>query len=381
MERPGAGPESAVRILLVSPYDLTSPGGVTSHVLDAAEHFRKKGHPTTLIGPSGGGALPRDARIHLVGGTMRLPSPGDEAHVNLNPFVARQVKDFLACHEFDVVHIHEPFLPFLGPSFLRLSSALKVGTFHSWRRGVHLPYLLGLPLIRHWNRQLDGRIAVSEVSRKTIAPYAPGDYRIIPNGVNVHRFSCPEPFPPHLADGRPTILFVGRIEARKGLPFLLDAYRHVKEAVPSARLVIVGEGGLKPKFQAMAAKMALADVLFEGHVAPALLPAYYQRADVFCSPSTVNEAFGITLLEAMASGTPTIGTLINASTIGENGNTGLLVPPKDAIALADAICRVLEERGLAENLGAAAQERARLFDWEIVADRLLDYYDEVGAPV
>jgi phosphatidyl-myo-inositol alpha-mannosyltransferase len=369
-----------VRILLVSPYDLTSPGGVTSHVFDAAEAFRNRGHPTTLVGPCGDGALPPDAWTHLMGGTMRLPSPGDEAWVNLNPFIVRDVRAFLDHNEFDVVHIHEPFVPFLGPSFLRLSSAVKVGTFHSWRKGVHLPYLLGWPLIRYWNRQLSGRIAVSEVSKQTILPYAPGEYRIIPNGVNIRRFACPEPAPPHLADGRPTILFVGRVEARKGLPFLLQAYRSVKEAIPSARLVIVGEGGLRRKFQTMAANMALGDVHFEGHVPPALLPGYYQRADVFCSPSTVNEAFGITLLEAMASGTPTIGTLINASTIGEDGNTGLLVPPKDASALAGAICRVLEERGLAENLGAAAQERAKTFDWEIVAGRLLDYYKEVGAP-
>ena len=161
---------------------------------------------------------------------------------------------------------------------------------------------------------------------------------------------------------------------------MLKAFRTVKQTLPDARLVIVGEGGLRAEYTQLAQSMDLQDVLFEGYVSPELLPAYYQRADVFCSPSTINESFGITLLEAMAAHAPTVATTINGSnTLGEHGVTGLLVPPRDEEAMAAAALRLLEDRALACRLSDAAQERAQLFDWANVAGNLLDYYEELGA--
>jgi phosphatidylinositol alpha-mannosyltransferase len=261
-----------------------------------------------------------------------------------------------------------------------MAKGIKVGTFHTWREGPHLPYIAIWPLVLYWNRFLQGHIAVSEAARNTIRRYARADYRIIPNGVDFHRFTAEAPVPPHLDDERPTMLFVGRIEARKGIPYLLAAYRTVKQRLPDARLVIVGEGGLRQKYMAMAAAAGMQDVHFEGYVHPDALPSYYQRADVFCSPSTVNEAFGITLLEAMSARAPAVATTINGSnTLGEDGVTGLLVPPKDAEALAEAALRLLTDRPYALQLAEAAQERARLFDWERVALQLLEYYQGCGA--
>jgi glycosyltransferase involved in cell wall biosynthesis len=121
-------------------------------------------------------------------------------------------------------------------------------------------------------------------------------------------------------------------------------------------------------------------VHFEGYVPPDCLAGYYQRADVFCSPSTVNESFGITLLEAMASHAPAVATSINGSnTLGEDGVTGLIVPPKEPRLMAHAVLRMLDSRSLATSLADAAQERARTFDWEQIARKLLDYYEEIGA--
>jgi phosphatidylinositol alpha-mannosyltransferase len=185
---------------------------------------------------------------------------------------------------------------------------VKVGTFHTWREGPHLPYVVAWPLILYWNRMLDGRVAVSPSARRTIGTYVRADYRVIPNGVDFARFANPVAPPAHLDDDRPTLLFVGRIESRKGIPFLLRAFKLVKEKEPRARLVIVGEGGLRHDYERLADEMHLKDVYFEGFVSPEALPSYYQRADVFCSSSTVNEAFGITLLEAMAARAPTVAT-------------------------------------------------------------------------
>ncbi|MPZ48580.1 MAG: glycosyltransferase [Dehalococcoidia bacterium] len=370
-----------MRILLISPYDLTHPGGVTSHVFDLAHQYDLMEHEVEIAGPAGDGRLPQNSYTTHLGSTSRVLSPGDAARVNPSPFVIGEIRRFLAARPpFDVVHIHEPFLPCIGPAFLSMTKAVKVGTFHTWREGPHLPYIAIWPLVLYWNRHLDGHVAVSEAARKTIGRYVPADYQVIPNGVDFMRFAGEMPVPPSLDDERPTVLFVGRIEARKGIPYLLEAFKTVQHRVRDARLVVVGEGGLREKYIAMAAEMGLKDVTFPGYVPPDHLPSYYQRADCFVSPSTVNEAFGITLLEAMSARAPTVATTINGSnTLGEDGVTGLLVPPKDADALAASITRILEDRTLACQLADAAQERARLFDWENVAQRLLAYYQEVGA--
>jgi phosphatidylinositol alpha-mannosyltransferase len=210
--------------------------------------------------------------------------------------------------------------------------------------------------------------------------YADGEYRVIPNGVEFERFAEPLPPPTHLDDNVPTVLFVGRIESRKGIPYLLKAFQRVKQRRPDTRLVIVGEGGLRRQYEHQSEKLGLRDVLFEGHVSAESLPAYYQRADVFASPSTVNESFGITLLEAMAARTPVVATSINGTnTLGEHGVTGLIVPPKNPPAMAEAIEQLLDDRAAAARYVEAAQDRARRFDWEQIALQLLDYYEELGA--
>jgi phosphatidylinositol alpha-mannosyltransferase len=377
--RKGKRPAS-LRILLVNPYDLTYPGGVTSHVFDLAHQFERLGHEILVTGPSGHGPLPQNGYTQHVGSSIKWLSPGDSARINLNPWIHSSVRQLLKDRQFDVIHMHEPFLGFIGASFMKYGDGIKVGTFHTWREGLHVPYMAFLPLVRRWNKGLDGRIAVSEAARNTISRYVKGDYRLIPNGVDYARFACEASPPAHLDDDRPTLLFVGRIEARKGIPYLLQAYRSVKQREKDARLVIVGEGGLKHEYQQMTGRMGLEDVHFEGYVPPDALPGYYQRADVFCSPSTVNESFGITLLEAMAARAPAVATSINGSnTLGEDGVTGLIVPPKEPQLMAHAVLRLLDSESLRTSLAAAAQARARNFDWEEIAKALLEYYCELGA--
>ena len=145
-------------------------------------------------------------------------------------------------------------------------------------------------------------------------------------------------------------------------------------------MVIVGEGGLRGAYMKQSTEMGLKDVYFEGYVKPEVLTSYYQSASVFCSPSTVNESFGITLAEAMAAGTPAVATSVNGpNTLGEDGVDGFIVPPKDAVALAGALTRMLEDRPDARRMAERAQQRARQFDWESVAKKLLNYYVSLGA--
>jgi phosphatidylinositol alpha-mannosyltransferase len=370
-----------LRILLASPYDLTHLGGVTSHVFDLASQFTALGHDVTVAGPTSDGQI-QHSGVYRLGGSFRFPTPGDSARVNLNPLVHTRVETLLAEKQFDVFHLHEPFLGFIGSSFLRRGEGLKVGTFHTWRRGTHLPYVAFGPLVRRWNKLLSGRIAVSDSARETVNRYVPADYRVIPNGIYYDDFAYPDTPPEHLDDDRPTIMFAGRLEPRKGVPVLLKAFQVLKKRVKPARLVIVGDGSMRRAWQKLAASMDLDDVLFEGYVAREHLPAYYHRADVYCSPSVNNESFAITLLEAMSARTPVIATSKNGSnTLGEHGVTGLVIEPRDHIALAQAMEYLLEDKDTAERLGNAAQLRAQEFDWNVVARRILDYYEEMAGVV
>ena len=370
-----------MRILLVSSYDLSLPGGVTSHVRDLAEEFRVQGHDVEVAGPGGSGPLEKPDNTHYLCSTSRLLSPGDAAFVNLSPGVIPNVRRFLKERpNFDVIHIHEPFVPFLGPSFLTFANSVKVATFHSWRRGPHLPYIAFWPILQMINLPLTGRIAVSQFARSTIKRYVPGDYRIIPNGVDFKRFERPQPVPEHLRDDKPTILCVGRLEARKGIEHLLRAFSRLKQSIPNARLVLIGEGGLRPKYEAFAARLGLSDVLFQGYVSDADLPAYYQRANVVCAPSTTNESFGITLVEAMASGTPVVATRMGGyAQVTTHGVNGMLVKPGDETVLAETLQQVLEDSSLHDRLVDGGITRAQDFDWPNVAGQIISYYAELAS--
>lgn len=367
-----------MRILLASPYDLTYLGGVTSHIYDLADQFVIDGHQVTIAGPASGGAV-RHGAVEKLGGSFRFPSQGDAARINLNPLVSLGVRDLVRKHDFDVLHLHEPFLGFIGWSFLRQAAGVKVGTFHTWNQRTHLPYLAFQPLVRQWNRMLRGRIAVSESALATVSRYVPDTYRVIPNGIPYAKFAEPVAPPAHLRDKRPTILFVGRLEARKGVMVLLRAFQTLKARIPGLRLVIVGDGSIAHSLKRWVRVHGLSDVLFEGYQPREALPAYYQRADVFCAPSIENESFGITLLEGMAAGRPVVGCEGNGSqTIGTNEETGLIVRAGDVRDLTEALERLLEDPRLAERLGQAAQVRAQAFDWSTVAAQILDYYKEVS---
>ena len=129
-------------------------------------------------------------------------------------------------------------------------------------------------------------------------------------------------------DRRPTVLFVGRLEKRKGLRFLLRAWPHVLERVPEARLVVVGRGRPLEGYRRFARRQGWsdADVVFAGYVSAEDLPRYYQSCDVFCAPNTGQESFGIVLLEAMAAGAPIVTSDIPGyRDVVTNGEEGLLV--------------------------------------------------------
>jgi len=372
-----------VKLALVSPYDFAYPGGVTEHVASLAEQFIASGHEVHIVAPSSDDDTEPissvDAPIHRIGRVVSIPTNGSVARITLSLRSYLQAKTLLQQEQFDLIHLHEPLMPALPLTVLRHSNTTNVGTFHAFRN-TPLTYFYGKPILRPFFRKLHGHITVSSAAREFVGEYFPADYRVIPNGIDYPRFFRRYEPLPQLADDRPTVLFVGRLEKRKGLKFLLRAWPMVLDRQPNARLVVVGRGRPLEGYRRFARRQGWSadDVVFAGYVPAEDLPRYYQSCDVFCAPNTGQESFGIVLLEAMAAGAPIVASAIPGfHDVVSNGLQGLLVEPRNPGALADALCRLLGNPELRASMRRAGQDTAQAYDWPRVASQVLDYYTEV----
>jgi phosphatidylinositol alpha-mannosyltransferase len=372
-----------VKLALVSPYDFAYPGGVTEHVSNLAEQFVAAGHQVHIVAPSSDDEtepiVSLDAPIHRIGRVVSIPANGSVARITLSLRSYLQAKQLLQEEQFDLIHLHEPLMPALPLTVLRHSNSINIGTFHAFRN-TPLTYFYGKPILRPFFKKLHGHITVSSAAQEFVGEYFPADYRVIPNGIDFPRFFKRYPPLPQFTDDRPTVLFVGRLEKRKGLKFLLRAWPMVLERQPDARLIVVGRGRPLEGYRRFAARQGWSpqDVVFAGYVPSEELPRYYQACDVFCAPNTGQESFGIVLLEAMAAGAPIVASDIPGyRDVLSNGVQGLLVEPQNPGALADGICRLLANPEVRASMRRAGQAKAQAYDWPTVATQVLEYYAEV----
>lgn len=364
-----------MKIALVSPYDPGHPGGVFEHIGHLRSEFLAAGHDVTVLAPRGRkGGLEVGDRSYGIGRTVPIPANGSMVRVTFDVTLYNAVKTLLRNEQFDVIHLHEPLIPVLPYLVLLNSRAVNVATFHAFRSSSPW-YTAFKPYMAFMMSRLDARMAVSVPARDFVFQYFPGQYEIVPNGIDVARFRHVEPFP-WASDGTPRILFVGRYnEPRKGFKYLLRAMPLVHQQFPEARLVVVG-GGKPERFEGTFERYGVRNVEFVGRASPADLPRYYASCDLFCAPSTSGESFGIVLLEAMASGRPVVaGDIPGYRSVITPGHDGLLAPPKDANALALALVRVLADSPLRTRLAAAGMVTADRYAWPQIATRVLGVYE------
>ncbi len=370
-----------MKIALVTPYDYPYPGGVTEHIRHLDREFRARGHETRILAPSTEPAemLPANV-IPISRDIVPVPVNGSTARITLSPDSARRVEEILAAEQFDIVHLHEPEVPLLGWAVLHTSRTVNVGTFHAYSENHALDEYTQ-PLMEWVHAHLDGRIFVSPAVRETLAPYSAGEYRVIPNGIDYARFADPAlKVIPDFGDGRPNILFVGRLDARKGFAHLLHAYPRIKRAVPNARLIVVGAYSSEDQARVVeqVGPLDLRDVHFIGRVAPLDLARYYHTATLFSAPSTGGESFGIVLLEAMAAGLPVVASdIAGYRSVVQDKVQGRLVTPGDEKALADRIVELLRDPAQRARLARQGRATAARYDWRMVAPRVLEYYTDL----
>jgi phosphatidylinositol alpha-mannosyltransferase len=402
-----------VRIALLSPYSWTYPGGVTRHIEALAHELVAAGYEARILAPFD----PDDAlsrRLHRgarpqarelpdqfvsLGRSVGLPANGAVSNMALTPHAVLTMRSELRSGRYDLVHIHEPVVPTVSwDALLSLGEMPLVGTFHTYSENALTNGIaaVGLGGRRRMNR-LHARIAVSEAAAWTARRFYGGRYTIIPNGVHLDRGAAADAQPSDALTGAGTwheahvgasetagarpmrILFVGQAVERKGLPVLLRAFEALREQVP-ATLTLVGASAEE------VAHMMLDDrgVSALGKVSEERKLAELGRADVVCAPSLHGESFGMVLTEAFAAGAPVIASDIPGyRDVLRDGLDGTLVPPGDALALAEALRRLALDQPLRARMAASARERAERFSWPHVAAEVVDCYERalrVGAP-
>lgn len=355
-----------MRIALVCPYSFSAPGGVQSHVVGLATELRRYRHEVEILAPA-------DSRIDVpgfvrVGRSVPIPDNGSIVRVALGPRAIRSTVRLVRSGRYDLVHVHEPMIPAVSLGALLGSTAPLVGTFHMYApsRRWYRPFA---PLARRAIPRLNARIAVSRAALAHVERTVPGDYRIIPNGIDVSSFA--------VAAGNRTgsrVLFIGRPDRRKGLHVLLEAFALLPPHV-TLDLVGVPPDALRTVARRLPASV-VERITAHGRVTDEQRAAFLGRADVLCVPSLLGESFGIVLVEGMAAGVPVVASAIPGYVDVLPERCGRLVPPGNAEALAAAIDELLDDPALRHALGEAGREAAQRYDWSRVAVEVLEVYEE-----
>lgn len=369
-----------MKIGMVCPYSLSAPGGVQAHVLGLARGLRGHGHQVEVLAPAGGNntmdSLPEF--VTPAGRGIRVPYNGSVVPLAFGPVAANRARRWMREHDFDVLHLHEPVAPSLSLIVLALAEVPVVATFHfATTRSRALAAAQGL--LQPTMEKITARIAVSSLARRVHVEYLGGDAVEIPNGVDVAQLSAARPLTGYPRSGG-TIGFVGRFgEPRKGMPVLLAALRTLIQTRPALRLLVVGHGDAQALLNAAGPALA-SRIEVLGPVADEDKAAVLASVDVLCVPALGGESFGIVLSEAMAAGTPVVASDLDAfRRVLDDGKAGVLVAAGAPNALSAALGDLLDDPASRAALAAAGRRRAAMWDWPVVARRVLQVYHSAVA--
>jgi phosphatidylinositol alpha-mannosyltransferase len=364
-----------MRIGIACPYSWDVPGGVQQHIRDLAEALIDLGHEVSVIAPADEDR-PLPPYVVPTGKAMPVPYNGSVARLSFGPLSANRVRRWLRDGDFDVLHVHEPTVPSLPLLACWVASGPIVATVHTAMPRSRI-LLATQPVLRTALEKINGRIAVSEAARSTFVEHLGGDAVLIPNGVATHRYLHADPFPGWPGEGG-AIGFLGRMdEPRKGLPVLLRAFELLAPGRPGLRLLIAGHGDVDEARRSLPPELRDRAV-FLGEVSEEDKIRLLHSVDVFCSPNTGGESFGIVTAEAMAAGLPIVASDIPAfRDVLRGGQAGELFATGDAADLARVTARLLDDPGRRAELSVAALDAVADYDWATVARNVLSVYETV----
>jgi phosphatidylinositol alpha-mannosyltransferase len=370
-----------MKIGIVCPYDIARGGGVQEHVLAQAQGLKKRGYEVKIITPKvrhQKTSLSGTPDVIYVGNSAKVKTP-IKTSLELGVSLSRDaVDDMLAKENFDLLHIHEPEVPLLGAQIVAKALCPVVATFHA----IHPQTPMGrtietfrIPYSRSIFSRLTGLTAVSDPAAEFVRERTDRPVHIIPNGIDLTKYTFrPKAKPAALK----TILYIGRLEKRKGLSYLLKAYARLAKQRDDIRLVLIGDGELRQNLQETIDNKAIPRVSFLGYVSEAEKLKWLHKASLFCSPALYGESFGIVLLEAMASGTVLVaGDNPGYSSVMQGRGRQSLVNPKDTEAFSRRLGLLLDDQVLRQAWLDWAQKYVQQFDYPRVIDKYESLYKQI----
>lgn len=372
-----------MKIGLVCPYNVAKGGGVQEIVKAMQTELASRGHEVAIITPQPREPYVDDGRkVIFLGSAADFKTPLNTTAQFSASVLTDEIDNMLEHEQFDILHFHEPWVPVLSRQILSRSNTLNVATFHAklpetmvsrTMAKVITPYTK--PLLRH----IDAFTAVSEAAAEYLLTLADVSVEIIPNGIDLKYFGktagAKKP-----AKGPRTILYLGRLEGRKGVKYLLRAFAELEAREPNVRLVLAGDGVDREKLELLAEELGLKNVEFLGYVDEETKQRLLHTADLFCSPAIFGESFGVVLLEAMASGLVTVaGDNPGYASVMQGLGKLSLINPKDTSLFAHRLQLLLFDEDLRALWKKWAKDYVRQFDYPKVVDRYEAVYEAVIA--
>jgi phosphatidylinositol alpha-mannosyltransferase len=373
----------ALKIGIVTEYYYPLLGGITENVHNTRIRLKVMGHDVKIITSHHNCSKfavyenhdLSDPDVIRLGKSFPVYSNGSFGHFTTGFKLRAKIRKILNAEDFDLLHLHSP-LVFTLPAFgLLEAKSPTVGTFHTYFDGNFIYSAFRDTIQRKGIDKLDGQVFVSRLCVEALDKYFKLKPRIIPNGVDTGQFTPDVARYDKFDNRKMNLLFLSRFDPRNGLALMLRAFELVKSKFPEVRLIIVGDGPLKLYYRQIVPKKSKDDIHFEG-LARSQRPRYYASCDIFCSP-IMKASFGITLLEAMASGKPIVATENCGYNELFSQDAGFLVPPDDPYEFAEAILRLLKNERLRREMGEKGREYALKYSWDKVVLQLFDFYQEV----
>ncbi|MCS7250055.1 MAG: glycosyltransferase family 4 protein [candidate division WOR-3 bacterium] len=369
-----------MKILLVSSAFYPYPSGISEHVYHLAWELKKLGHSIKILTTNYPKLWPdkpiSEIEIIRFGKVIFLPLNKSFATLPFSVKIPNLVKNYLKKEHFDIIHMHGCFPPEIGFWALHFSKSINCVTFHTvgFKKLNFLKVFM--PLYKKYNKKIDGKIAVSEVAKKWVEDFLPGNFRVIPNGVDVERFNPNKsPFSEY-KKYFPLILFVGRLDKRKGAEIAIKAFYKIYSFFSNPKLLIIGKGPEEKRLKKLVKKLNIENSCeFLGYVKRDDLPRYYVSCDIFLAPALGGEAQGIVLLEAMATKKLVIASDIEGyKTVVRDKENGLLFKVNSYEDLAQKILWILEKKDLKKKIEENAYLTAQDYSWEKIGKMVEDYY-------
>lgn len=371
-----------MKIGLVCPYDLFKGGGVQECVFALQTELSARGHQALIITPRPKIQPTKIPNfIRLLGRSRDFKSP---FHTTVQASISvdlRSIDDLLDSEQFDVLHFHEPWQPLVAWQILSRSKSKNVGTFHAKLPDTILSRTIEkviTPYTVSVFKDLDELTAVSEAALEYAQSLTDRKFQIIPNGIDSKKYfkintnHGPEDYKDK------TILYIGRLEKRKGLKYLLKAFAQLKKSVPDASLVIAGDGPDRPKLEQYVTDKGITDVEFKGYIEEADKIKLLSECAVFCSPAVFGESFGIVLLEAMSAGIPVVaGNNPGYESVMKQSGRLSLVTPSDTVEFARRLELFIQDQKVRSLWRKWAQGYVKAFDYKKVVDQYEQVYSKL----